>query len=68
MSKCIINESLLYMKIQKNQSPPFQGGLSGAVNRNRTDDLFLTMEMLYRLSYNGVNKRYHNLPYFQLIG
>jgi hypothetical protein len=27
---------------------------TGAVDRNRTDDLFLTMEMLYRLSYNGV--------------
>ena len=24
-----------------------------APNRNRTDDLFLTMETLYRLSYGG---------------
>ena len=27
--------------------------LSGAHNRNRTDDLFLTKEVLYRLSYVG---------------
>ena len=25
-----------------------------APNRNRTDDLFLTMETLYRLSYGGL--------------
>ena len=27
-----------------------------APNRNRTDDLFLTMETLYRLSYGGGSK------------
>ena len=26
---------------------------SGAFNRNRTDDLILTMDALYRLSYKG---------------
>lgn len=26
----------------------------GAVDRNRTGDLLLTMEMLYQLSYNGI--------------
>ena len=26
----------------------------GAFNRNRTDDLILTMDALYRLSYKGV--------------
>ena len=27
--------------------------LTGAVDRDRTDDLILTMDVLYRLSYNG---------------
>ncbi len=27
----------------------------GALNRNRTDDLFLTKEALYRLSYKSMN-------------
>ena len=27
--------------------------LFGALNRNRTDDLILTMDALYRLSYEG---------------
>ena len=27
----------------------------GAVTRNRTGDLFLTMEMLYQLSYDGLS-------------
>ena len=32
-------------------------GFYGAIDRNRTDDLLLTMEMLYQLSYNGKNAR-----------
>src|SRR5437016_2683397 len=31
----------------------------GAHDRNRTDDLLLTMEMLYRLSYVGARGRHH---------
>jgi hypothetical protein len=29
---------------------------SGAVDRDRTGDLFLTKEVLYQLSYNGLKK------------
>ena len=32
----------------------FGGFLHGALNRNRTDDLILTMDALYRLSYKGL--------------
>lgn len=31
----------------------FGGIFFGALNRNRTDDLILTMDALYRLSYKG---------------
>src|SRR5689334_6449353 len=34
-------------------------GASGAHDRNRTGDLLLTMEMLYRLSYVGAQDRDH---------
>lgn len=30
--------------------------IHGAVGRNRTGDLFVTSELLYQLSYNGVFK------------
>ena len=29
------------------------GGSNGAVERNRTSDLLITNQLLYRLSYNG---------------
>ena len=32
----------------------FRASSSGALNRNRTDDLILTMDALYRLSYKGL--------------
>ena len=32
-------------------------GLDGAHNQNRTDDLILTMDALYRLSYAGALKQ-----------
>ena len=35
----------------------FRDPQSGAHDRNRTDDLLLTMEMLYRLSYVGAHDR-----------
>ena len=31
-----------------------QGKKNGANDRNRTDDLFITSELLYRLSYIGI--------------
>ena len=34
--------------------PTNQGKKNGANDRNRTDDLFITSELLYRLSYIGI--------------
>ena len=39
--------------LHENKKPDFSG-ICRAVDRNRTGDLLLTMEMLYRLSYNGL--------------
>lgn len=35
----------------------------GAVGRNRTGDLFVTSELLYQLSYNGVFKKIARTPF-----
>ncbi len=41
-------------------APGLQLVITGANDRNRTDDLFITSELLYRLSYIG-------LPYICII-
>ena len=38
----------------------------GAYSQNRTDDLILTMDALYLLSYEGTFINLHNLEYFLL--
>ena len=42
-------------KFQQKRAPLSRDPFSvGAFNRNRTDDLILTMDALYRLSYKGM--------------
>src|SRR3989344_1043397 len=43
---------IISLSVERNLRKPFVIN-SGAHNRNRTDDLFLTKEVLYRLSYMG---------------
>src|SRR3990167_8557726 len=47
---------IISLSVERNLRKPFVIN-SGAHNRNRTDDLFLTKEVLYRLSYMGEHLR-----------
>ena len=58
---CPRSPDLPYPLLAPNQRIPehrlvsvFGDSLRGALNRNRTDDLILTMDALYRLSYKGL--------------
>src|SRR3990167_6439047 len=47
---------IISLSVDRSFRKPFVNN-SGAHNRNRTDDLFLTKEVLYRLSYMGIGTR-----------
>ncbi len=52
------------IRIELMTSPHVRGALIGANDRNRTDDLLITSELLYQLSYVGLINLYKCLRLF----